>query len=447
MHRGSEPDSGSASAHAKLLSLGCLRTRIPQAEAISALERVAPEDAAALFRRHKVRTLAHRKLAGQPTGAAKAVRTALDGSVRYIGARIQLVPTVVAELDQAGRELGICVLGIKGLATAPYYPNPALRDIGDWDVYVASERAAWELTAWLRSRGYEYDEDELPWFKRDLEKGRLYGQIRLGKTSGGVKVFIDIHFGGYSVRHCGLIPVQLPAGDPGWQLADRSQNIVMCVANAAGDQFITAKDINDLMLALEDMTLHWSAVRTSITRAGLQGFFNGLLIRVREIGGLSQGAVRRAEEIAFGGEDEPLPPLWAPDGDQRREVTVRHAYALGRRHSVLRGIVARTTAARYYNADLTLRAANRRRAALPTARPWRCVRLVPVPLAMRLIGPGGAQPQAAISGRVPLSPDRALEQVRTPSGDLIAAAGELFLPTVYYRLSERLIRSAVEVGR
>ncbi len=439
----------------ELLSLGTLSSRVPRDDAIRALEQTEAQQAADFFRRHKVRTLADRKLAEIPTENASAVRSALSQSVRFISGRLQLVPMVIEQLDRAGRELDIAVVGIKGLAARQYYPDQAIREIGDWDVYVDSERAAWALAGWLRRRGFDYDEQELPWFKRDRENGRLYGQVRLGRLVNGVKVSVDVHFGGYSVRHCGLLQVRMPLDQPGWHLADRAQNLVMGVANAAGDQFITAKDLNDLMLALDDPTLDWTPIRAGISSAGLQGFFTRMLDRVHEIGDLSPEASDRAKAAAFRDSSEPLPPIWAQDDVLRRKVTVRHAYRLGRRHSLRRGAVAAMTASRYYRADLKVRVIRRRgRSTLPKASPWTCVRLVPVRLAARLGGltasssaDASLHPRPTVVGRSELSANSSIQCVRTPSGDLVEAAGELFLPTVYYKVSANLTDAAVALGR
>lgn len=358
---------------------------------------------------------------------------------------MRLLPEVVGQLDQAGRDLGIRVFGIKGLVARDYYPDPAMRQIGDWDVYVESEAAAWELTGWLRRHGYVYYEKELPWYKRDLNSGRFYGQMLLRRSAGEANIFVDIHYGGYSVRHCALLDVRVPSAGPGWHLIDRTQNVALSVANASGDQFITAKDLNDLFLALEDKALDWDAIKADIASAGLQGFFNNMLSRVTEIYDLSADAARAASVAAFPGAREPLPPLWEPDSSQRRSVTIRHAYDHGRRHSLVRGIVSGATAARYYRADLQLRIVARRRAPLPKARPWTCVRLVPVPLAARSNGAaanGAARPVDRPGSVIrPLSPNGAMRRVRTPSGDLVEAAGELFLPTVYFGVSKDLVRS------
>ena len=113
------------------------------------------------------------------------------------------------------------------------------------------------------------------------------------------------------------------------------------------------------------------------------------------------------------------------------------------------------TASRYYRADLKVQVTSQRgRPALPKASPWTCVRLVPVPLAARVSGlapasspdaGGGARP--AVLGRVELSHPDSVQCVRTPSGDLVEAAGELFLPTVYYKISASLVGAAVALGR
>ena len=74
----------------ELLSLGALSSRVPRDEAIDALEQLEPRQAADFFRRHKVRTLADRRLADIPTERATEVRSALSASVRFIAGRFSL---------------------------------------------------------------------------------------------------------------------------------------------------------------------------------------------------------------------------------------------------------------------------------------------------------------------------------------------------------------------
>jgi putative nucleotidyltransferase-like protein len=368
-----------------------------------------------------------------------------------VAERLRLLPVIVGELDQAGRGLGICLFGIKGLAARDYYPDPSVRQLGDWDVYVESEQDAWALAGWLRRHDYSYYENELPWYKRELADGWIYGQIMLRKQVRGADVLIDIHYGGYSVRHCALLRLGAPALEPGWHTMDRVRNTAVMVANAAGDQFITTKDLNDLALAVGDQALDWPAIKQSLAGAGLQGFFNNMLRRLTELFDLSPAAARAASAAAFPGAGEPMPPFWQPDSGQRWSVTVRHAYSHGRRSSLARGVIAGATAARYYRANLRPRAVPRRRAPLPRARPWTCVRLVPLAVAMRAGGTGGPTPSPGagdgdaagteVLGRAELSRSGAMQSVRTTAGELVEAAGELFLPTVYYKMSEALIRT------
>jgi putative nucleotidyltransferase-like protein len=434
-----------------LLSLGCLSTKIPAREAIDELRHIPPQEAAEFFRRHKVRILVDRKLAEESAPTASVLRTAISDQVRAVSKRLELVPEIVGQLDNAGRELGVCVVGIKGLAAREYYQDLMVRDLGDWDVYVESEREAWALTGWLRHQGYDYDKNELPWFKSDLKSGKLYGQVRIQRQIEGVTAFVDIHFGGYSVRHCGLFRVRIPAQEHGWRVIDRTQNMVMSVANAAGDQFITAKDLNDLSLALDEPSLDWDSIREGIKSVGLQGFFDNMLRLLLEVGDLNGDAILQARSLAFAEVTEPLPPIWEPDEKQRRLVTRRHAFAQGRQKSLLRGLVAAGTAARYYNADLSLRLVRRRGGKLPRFRPWTCVRLVPVSLAAQLSGPGRRSSSSlmatrrAQATRTALCPSGAIQRVRTANGDLVEAAEDLFLPTVYYRLSSTLVRTGVEL--
>lgn len=427
-----------------LLALGSVAPLASDRDVRLQLQRVPMNDTGTLILRHKVRMQAMRRLAEFEGEVVDQLRAALVPYERVMRDRLRVVDSVVRSLDKAGRHMGIAVYGIKGLVARESYADPQTRDIGDWDVYVDTADAAWRLAAWLRDRGFAYDEDELPWFKQDWTGRSIYGQVRMCKLLNGIGMFIDIHHGGYSIRHCGLLPVTIHDDTPGWHLLDRSQNLVLGTANAAGDQFVAVKDLNDLWLALNDASVDWDVVRRGVQAAGLQGFFNVLLNRLREVNRLDASADVRVGELRFAGKTAAVPPLYSPDRRQRWRATYQHAYAYGRRSSRRLAALAALTAARYYGSRLQLRLVRRRFARLPNARPWRCVRLVPVRVAARLLPPQGGEGTPPVPVTATATPllDGALGVIRTPAGDLISAAGDVFLPTVYYDLSRDLVTTA-----
>jgi Uncharacterised nucleotidyltransferase len=435
---------GDDARYLPLLALGSVAPLAPDGEVHLQLQRVPPQEAGALILRHKVRMQTLARLAEFPSEAADRLRAALAPYERVMRDRLRVVDSVIRSLDKAGRELAIAVYGIKGLVARESYAEPETRDIGDWDVYVDTAENAWRLAGWLRDRGFGYDESELPWFKRDWTGQYVYGQVRMCRPLNGVGMFIDIHYGGYSIRHCGLLLVSTADDAPGWHLLDRSHNLVLGIANAAGDQFIAVKDLNDLWLALHDPSVDWEVVRRGVRAAGLERFFNAMLYRLGEVNTLDARANTRVAELRCGRKTAALPPLRSPDQRQRWRATCRHAYAYGRRYSRRLAVLAALTAARYYGSRLHLRVVRQRFARLPDARPWRCVRLVPVGVAARLLpsqASDGTVPTPIAATATPLF-DGALTVLRTPAGDLVSAVGDVFVPTVYYDLNHDLVAIA-----
>jgi Uncharacterised nucleotidyltransferase len=427
--------------YAPLLALGSIAPLLTGTELHAYLDEIPPAETVALLLRHKVRMQASQHLEGLEGEIAERLRTALRPYEVVMRERLRIVDSIVRMLNRAGRELGIPMWGIKGLVARRWYPDPTVRDLGDWDVYVHTSEEAWRVSAWLRRTGFTYDEKELPWYKRDWSGRSTYGQVRLFRRAGNTFVFIDIHYGGYSVRHCGLLPIRTTDEEPGWHLLDREQNIVLGVANAAGDHFIAAKDLNDLWLNLSDDSVNWQAVRQGVTDAGLEGFFNALLDRLDSVTKVNDAIVTKAAGVRFAGGNGLVPPLWSPDPRQRWRATCRHAYRYGRRYSRRLALTAGLTAARYYRADLKLRLVDRRSAPLPAARPWRCIRLIPVEQAAKLLP---SPPPVGKSGpaSVPVPDPGAVIVVSTAAGDLVSVGGDTFVPTVYYDLSTRLVSTA-----
>jgi hypothetical protein len=100
------------------------------------------------------------------------------------------------------------------------------------------------------------------------------------------------------------------------------------------------------------------------------------------------------------------------------------------------------SAARYYRKRLRL---SIRPDAVPVRlqrlSSWECVRLVPRDIAAGLLGDTPARrPPIDVGGadRVPLS--ASVQIARTDAGDLVLTAGAVFVPTIDYRLNERLVR-------
>ncbi|MGW4802130.1 nucleotidyltransferase family protein, partial [Nonomuraea sp. NPDC004297] len=158
---------------------------------------------------------------------------------------------VLATVHELASNLGLPVWALKGLSARRMYSDPQLRDLGDLDLMVATFDDAVRLTGALRELGYGFNRHELPWIKRTSGPRDLYGQFSLHHRDPAHSPGIDLHFGGYSIRHCALHPLPELDKTPGLSYLTPAQNLPMMVGNAAGDHKITTKDLNDLALALD----------------------------------------------------------------------------------------------------------------------------------------------------------------------------------------------------
>jgi hypothetical protein len=382
-----------------------------------------------LRRLHEHRPELVEKLSRQPT-LSKA-RARIEALVRHEG-------DVLSLIGREAEALGFPVWAVKGLAARPKYHDPGVRDLGDLDLMVAGVDEAIRLTDRLCSAGYEFHGQELPWIKRSLETGVIYGQFSLKRGAPEQEPAIDLHFGGYSIRHCGLH--RLGDGDrrPGLRYYSTQQNLPLIVGNAAGDHEITTKDLSDLAIAMTDEAIDWPTVLEELDEVKLLGFFRRMVDQL-------EATPLRSSYL-----DSPLPPLLKdvrrevpaphPSGSRRRRwaATVSHAFAVGARHSSARAAVTSLSAARYYWGDRTMSVRSGKGRAvprLPKLTSWTCVRLVPATMLRRLhdtdsdVSPG---PRFLdVSG-----PERQLSDelvaISSPIGDVVRSCLGDFLPAVFH---------------
>lgn len=335
---------------------------------------------------------------------------------------------------------------IKGMSARGWYDRPDLRELNDVDLLVATCDDAFRLTSYLLGAGYEYAPTELPWIKRAID-GPLYGQINLRSRTRDLPT-MDIHFGGYSVRHCALL-ADAATGRSGVELCGRTDNLPFLLANAGGDYLVTAKDLNDVVLCIRDRTVDWDIVIERIRGVELDGFFGWMLRRIRAICRFDAEDDRLLSQLVQACGREPVVPKDGGRPWRRWLGTTVHAYRHGRRTGWSRAARTATSAARYYRASLRLALTERPGGDLPPLNPWTCVRLVPVEAAVRLLGTGRvAAPRETLvarwSQRSLAGGEGALEILETPVGDLVASMDTVFVPTVYYRLSRGLVQGLAQ---
>jgi hypothetical protein len=426
-----------------VLSAGSVSPRHPLDSSVAAIERLGAEQAAKLYRRHKVRVLAAERLRRRPGSAAvRDCLARLQPDLDKLARSREQLPLTLGVVRSAAGELGIPVAVIKGVAAREWYDDPTWRDFGDLDLHVRSWSDARRLAERLRARdGFVLDHRELPWLKRDAATGALYGQILLTDPATG-HLGVDVHFGAYSVRHCTHLPIGVPP-EPGLHVLTGPDNVAAVVNNAAGDHFASMKDVNDLIMAArrDPETLRRGAAVAQ--RAELGGF---LAILVRLIAATSAvGDLRPVfEPLLAGAPAEPVPPVPEPSWTRRWTAVALHAFRVGRRTSLGHGARLAASAVRYYRRRLSLAIVPDGEPEPVTLNEHTCVRLVPLELLESREDAGdlsGGTDGAGRSRRI----DDELEVVPTPAGEVVRIGHEVFVPTVFYRVPRELVRSAVAV--
>lgn len=350
----------------------------------------------------------------------------LSAHAERVSLHVGAIDHTLELVDRLAVESGVPAWGIKGVAMRALYPDPELRDLGDCDVMVGTVENAFALTAALRRLGYTYNDKELPWLKLDERTGGRYGQINLVTPNVERLTSVDIHFGGYSVRHCARSPEHPAAGAvPGLTRPDPWVSVVHLVGNSAGDQAVTVKDVNDLTLLLHSDDVDWNAAVRALQAVGLVPFLRTMLRRTRELAALDDAADRTARELAAGIR-EPVPARGWAGRHGRWSSTLAHALVCGLREGPRTAWRMSSSAAWYYRADLTLRPLPAGARARPAAwNRWTCVRLVPLPIAAGTLG------VPVTTGAAGRSDGEAGFAIATTGAGLIASAsGEDFVATV-----------------
>ncbi|MBA4376476.1 MAG: hypothetical protein C0401_09940 [Anaerolinea sp.] len=358
------------------------------------------------------------------------------------------IPMLVNILDEAGCRSEIPILAIKGLCTKEYYTDPQLRDMGDIDIMVRSVDDAVQLISVFRDLGYTFERRELPWLKRDPITGNVYGQFNLKFSQLNVFPNIDIHFGGYSVRHCGFLGFKKENLKSGLSYLSLQENIPLLVGNAAGDHRITTKDLNDLYISLDINSESWDRVIAELDTVELLPFFSVMLYNLKQWFNLSNSQSSKVEGIINTTSSEWPQPGLALSWQRRWLATSKHAFKLGVRHSYRQAIIATFTAIRYYWKPRQLVVAKRRPGTIsrmPELNSWTCIRLVPVELLERIMSESDNEPigmsYLKVTGPTkPISSE--LSIIQSSYGDVVRSRIGDFLPTVFYGLESQLLELA-----
>ena len=396
--------------------------------------------ATALLRRHRVVGLGLARLRSRPANHGLPPDTA--EAAEYRDRLDACLDRTRAEVRAAVAEGGVRAADIKGGSVLQLYSIRSHRDVGDVDLMMDDADAAWRLAETLRSNGFGWCDFELPWIKRDPTDGRVYGQVQLANGKLDVPVRVDIHFGGYSLRHCRRI--DLPLGRPGYSVLDPMENLPCLLGNSAGDFLIRLKDVNDICLMLEAYGRpEWETTLDLVRRHHLSAFWNRLLDVVRRTSRLSDRASAVAESLVILGVRPERTPLGVFDHRRRCWVTATDAFAWGReRHGPGRAIAVAFGAYRYYRKrhELSVGPCRHRNDArlLDDLTSETCVRLVPVDL-LRTLSPAGAKIVDNIRAEEaePIPGTVSIARVEREPHSYVIAAGEVFAPTLNYGMCVR----------
>jgi hypothetical protein len=343
----------------------------------------------------------------------------------------------LAALDQArhacrawGARAGVPVQEIKGLAISTLY-EPGCRDMNDIDVMVPNVDDAWALAAFLRADGYDYYEHELPWLKRWAGQW-LYGQITMDTKRADDRIRIDIHFGGYCVRHCGLLMPHL-CSDAGRETPTTADALIL-LANNAHDACVRQKDLNDFYALLSRPTpsVDWPVFRAQSVAVGIAGYWTSFQRALRHCMRLDP-ATESTLESSLNPEsgDEGVLPFGRYEWAHRRRIIIRHAAALGRPNLISAALNA-------FSAYTQYRRPRRVRVVRLFGSTGRCVRFLHARRCVRLVPQRTSTNHPDSGARTPIAGASLLRIVEAGRRTYVVnATGERFAPTIMQRLVRR----------
>ncbi len=419
---------------------------------MAAVEALGATEASRFLDSLRMRTLVTRRLASvaNPSRTVAECLAALSSTVARLDRMHGALEANLERLDQTARKLGIPIFGGKGISAHTTYADRSVRDFNDLDVFVRDHADAVALSKVLREEfGYRYQVFELPWFKLDPSDSMVYGQIALvAPEDDGDLLNTDIHFGDYSVRHCGRLHITgiFHAAQPGFHIVPLEENLACIVNNAAGDYFVTAKDTNDLLMALSLPAFDPRRLAGLLRRSHLDGFFGAIVAMLRGSSVLTEEQQRRLRALPTSRTLEPPPRPDTPSWNRRCLGTVVHAFATRRGDGLLGAAKVALNAFDYYRKPLKLTVAPDPAGPpdkLIGFNPWTCIRLVPIDLALGLLDtPPSVEHANAPAATSSVDGDPDFERLDVPAGTYFRIGDEFFVATVDYRLTRDLVGHA-----
>lgn len=355
--------------------------------------------------------------------------------------------TSVDRLSALARQLGMPIWLTRGAAALARDGFSSGRDLGDIDLMVRTSSDAYALAAALSDRLVP-EPNELPWLKG--RRGSVIGEINLHDPT-GQSPNLDIHFGGYPVRHCAALPLPVGPSEPGVHVCDRTVDLAYLIANASNDHAITAKDLNELHLALGDDSVDWTRLLNLLDSVTLSAFLGDLLAALRDAAALTRPERAHLAQIEMRCGTERFKPiselLWPSHWRQRWFAHIDHAFRHFARRSWLYAAFVALDAARFHRTPIRTDVVPTWRARPPrlrSLRDWTVVFLVPASTIVRELGHVGHVAPDSLLDRYDvrrLPGDDEATPIRVllhPAGDLVIANDLVFVPSTYRKIPRAL---------
>lgn len=416
-----------------LLGLGLLQPRATRAESIAVVDEIGPHEAAAVVVRHKVGDIAC-TVAAELGAASPHLATFAEEITRLRAEAVRSIATAADLLATLRDRLpDVRALLMKGMAAREWYPTAYARDVGDVDLWTPTVDDAFRIVGVLRELGYDYETAELPWLKRDLD-GTLIGQVKLLHENG--RAAVDLHAGPYSIRYCGLIRFGRSAESRPWGTMSPEDNLCAVIGNIAGDCFIDAKTMNDVLLLLsprEGGRLDLDYVAGTLAEAGLSEFTNALLDAITSACAVGDHQAAAMVRLRRGSAAENLELAREPDAQRRVRAVVDHAEAVARRMTgdvhAARRIAGQARTAYETPKRYQLVRLDEERSFLPELNPWTCLRLAPQ-RTLRDLFQRDVSLSFPVDRTTPLAPG--LDLLAGRIGNLVRFGDDVFVPTLDY---------------
>jgi hypothetical protein len=251
------------------------------------IETVGRPDFVEVVTRNKILRLVAANLTA--LAAANEAQTDMADVVRIIIEKSQQGPgaTGIARARRAisawERRSAVKAVGIKGLAARCWYPDPALRDMSDLDLWVPTGSDAADLADALTQSGWTIGDgsplvDDISFLSS--------GVIAMN-PSDPADAMIDLHYGRLTAGPATSIPItgRPVAGPAGWHRTSDDDTLASVLIGVIARGWITGKDINDVYLAIHAQGADCRSLSVRLLQPGLVDSAEAVMTAVNSLYG------------------------------------------------------------------------------------------------------------------------------------------------------------------